>query len=60
MKSINLVIIILIVCSVNPLAQEIDIYKRPVQVERSHNFDVQHYRLKLTFDLDRKEFWGEN
>ncbi|HEC61647.1 MAG TPA: aminopeptidase [bacterium] len=60
MKIINLVIIILIVCSVNSLAQEIDIYKRPVQVERSHNFDVQHYRLKLTFDLDRKEFWGEN
>jgi len=60
MKIISLVIIILIVCSVNPLAQEIDIYKRPVQVERSHNFDVQHYRLKLTFDLDRKEFWGEN
>ena len=60
MKIINLVILILIVCSVNLLAQEIDIYKRPVQVERSHNFDVQHYRLKLTFDLDRKEFWGEN
>ena len=60
MKIINMVILILIVCPVNPLAQEIDIYKRPVQVERSHNFDVQHYRLKLTFDLDRKEFWGEN
>jgi len=62
MKIINWVIIFLIVCSVSPLAQEqkIDIYKRPVQVERSHDFDVLHYRLTLTFDLDRKEFWGEN
>jgi aminopeptidase N len=41
-------------------AQQIDIYKRPIQVEPNRNFDAQHYRLKLTFDLDKKEFWGEN
>lgn len=60
MKIKNIVIFILIACSVNLFAQKIDIYKRPVQVERSHDFDAQHYRLILTFDLDRKEFWGEN
>ncbi|KPK77386.1 MAG: aminopeptidase [Phycisphaerae bacterium SM23_30] len=37
-----------------------DIYKRPVQVERSHDFDAQNYRLELNFDLDKKEFRGEN
>ncbi len=60
MKIKNIVIFILIACSINLFAQKIDIYKRPVQVERSHDFDAQHYRLTLTFDLDRKEFWGEN
>ncbi len=60
MKIKNIVIFIMIACSVNLFAQKIDIYKRPIQVERSHDFDAQHYRLTLTFDLDRKEFWGEN
>jgi len=60
MKIIKMVIFFLIAFLVNLSAQKIDIYKRPVQVERSHDFDAQHYRLKLTFDLDRKEFWGEN
>jgi hypothetical protein len=60
MKRINMVIIFLIACAVILSAQKIDIYKRPLQVERSHDFDVQHYRLTLTFDLDKKEFWGEN
>lgn len=41
-------------------AHQIDVYKRPIQVEPNRNFDAQHYRLKLTFDLDKKEFWGEN
>ncbi|MFC2160166.1 hypothetical protein ACFLRX_00775 [Acidobacteriota bacterium] len=59
MNIFNLVIVIMIICSVSPLAQEIDIYKRPVQVERSHNFDVLHYRLTMTFDLDLKEFRGD-
>jgi aminopeptidase N len=60
MKRIHIVLFILIVCSVNLFAQKIDIYKRPVRVERSHDFDARHYRLTLTFDLDQKKFWGEN
>ncbi len=60
MKTIKVILFVLVVCSACLSAQEIDIYERPVQVERSRDFDAQHYRLQLTFDLDRKEFWGEN
>ncbi len=31
----------------------------PVQWARSHNFDVQHYRLKLSFDWKEKSVIGE-
>ncbi|MFC1557133.1 M1 family aminopeptidase [candidate division KSB1 bacterium] len=60
MKTIKIVLFFLIACTVNVSAQEIDIYKRPVQVERSHDFDAQHYRLTLAFDLVNKTFQGEN
>ncbi len=60
MKKIHLGILFLCVCVFCSFAQKIDVYKRPIQVERSHDFDALHYRLTLTFDLDKKEFWGEN
>jgi aminopeptidase N len=60
MKTTKAILFILVISSICLSAQQIDIYQRPVQVERSHDFDAQHYRLQLTFDLDRKEFWGEN
>lgn len=41
-------------------AQQVDVYARPVQVEPSRDFDVQHYRVTLDFDLDAKTFRGEN
>ena len=41
-------------------AQQVDVYARPVQVEPSRDFDVQHYRVSLAFDLDAKTFRGEN
>jgi len=40
--------------------QQIDVYQRPVTPERSHDFDVYHYKIQLTFDLDAKTFHGEN
>jgi len=40
--------------------QKIDVYKRPLQYERSRDYDARHYCIKLTFDLDKKYFWGEN
>ena len=41
-------------------AQQVDVWSRPVQVERSRSLDFLHYRVSLTFDLDAKAFWGEN
>jgi aminopeptidase N len=41
-------------------AQQTNIYERPRQFERSRDYDAQHYRLELTFDLDQKTFWGTN
>ena len=60
MKIIKPTLLLIFILSIHAFAQKIDIYQRPVQNERSHDFDTQHYRLKLTFDLDKKEFWGEN
>ena len=41
-------------------AQKIDVYSRPLQSERSRDYDVIHYRIKLRFDEKEKTFWGEN
>ena len=47
--------------STSPLtAQQVDVWSRPVQTERSRTHDFIHYRVSLTFDLDQKIFWGEN
>jgi aminopeptidase N len=60
MKVIKTVFLLLFILSLNSSAQKTDIYERPVQVERSHDFDALHYRLTLFFDLEKKEFHGEN
>ena len=41
-------------------AQKVDIYKRPVQAERSRDFDAIHYKITLNVDLDKKTLTGEN
>jgi aminopeptidase N len=41
-------------------AQKVDIYQRPVQVERSREFDAIHYKIALKVNLDRKSLTGEN
>jgi aminopeptidase N len=47
--------------ALSPLsAQQVDIWSRPIQAERSRTCDFIHYRVSLTFDLDAKVFWGEN
>ena len=38
-------------------AQAIDVYRWPVQYQRSHDYDVQHYRIHLTIDKDKRSFW---
>ena len=42
------------------IAQKVDIYKRPVQSERSRDFDAIHYKIILNADLDKKILTGEN
>lgn len=45
----------------SPLAaQEVDVWNRPVQVERSRSLDFIHYRVSLAVDPEAKTFRGEN
>ena len=54
-------VLLVLMPSSSPLrAQQIDVWKRPVHQERSRSCDFLHYRVSLTFDLDRRAFWGEN
>ncbi len=41
-------------------AQQVDVWSRPVQTERTRTHDFIHYEVALTFDLDNKVFWGGN
>lgn len=41
-------------------AQKVDVYSRPVQTERSRDFDAIHYRVSLKVNLDKKILSGEN
>ncbi|MEE8604635.1 MAG: M1 family metallopeptidase [Candidatus Aminicenantaceae bacterium] len=58
----SLIIVWILSLSIVLSAQQtkFDIYKRPRQFERSRDYDAKHYRLELTFDLDKKIFWGTN
>ena len=52
-------ILLIICCTESALPQEIDVFSRPRRAERSRDYDVTHYRLKLKFDEEQKTFWGE-
>jgi len=41
-------------------AQTIDVYSRPVQHERSRDFDALHYRIALDVDMENKSLTGVN
>ena len=46
--------------SIQPVfSQTINIYERPLQSTPSHNFDVLHYRIELTFEGENRAFEGE-
>ena len=42
------------------IGQKVDVYKRPVQAERSRDFDAIHYKITLSVDLNQKSLEGEN
>ena len=51
----------LLFLSINILfAQQVDVFSRPKQVERSREYDVIHYKIKLKFDENKKAFYGQN
>ena len=41
------------------LAQQVDVYTRPRQTGRSHDYDVIHYRIQLRFDEASQSLDGE-
>jgi aminopeptidase N len=56
----TIIAIIVLSCSLSAQQTQIDVYSRPRQFERSRDYDAKHYRLELTFDLDKKIFFGTN
>ena len=40
-------------------AQQVDVFSRPIHYERSHDYDVLHYQIRLTFNLKSQSFWGD-
>ena len=50
----------LIMSTSETTGQQIDVYSRPVQMERSHDFDALHYLTEITFDFDKQIFKGSN
>jgi len=59
MKSVSVLIFLFITLQFN-IAQKVDVYSRPIQAERSRDFDAIHYRVSLKVDLDKKILSGEN
>lgn len=51
---------LIVLISQTGFGQKVDVYQRPVQVERSREFDAIHYRISLNVDLDKKSLTGEN
>ena len=56
----RILILVLILISQLSFAQKVDVYDRPVQRERSHNFDALHYRVSIDVDLEKNYLKGEN
>jgi len=59
-KRTKLYLLIFLLLSSILSAQKVDIYKRPLNFERSHDYDAVHYKLEFKFDMEKKIYWGEN
>jgi len=59
MKPFSLIILPFLLIQLNS-AQMVDVYQRPVQQERSREFDAIHYKVSLNVDPDKKMLTGEN
>jgi aminopeptidase N len=56
-KYFVLMIVLIAQCA---YGQKVDVYSRPVQAERSREFDAIRYRISLTVDMNKKSLTGEN
>jgi len=59
MKIIYSTLILILLFHVST-GQKTDVYHRPVQQERSRDFDAIHYRITLNVDMEKKVLSGEN
>lgn len=54
------VILLVLIFSSFLFPELIDLSKRPLRSERSHDYDVLHYKIRLDFDYSGKTFKGKN
>jgi aminopeptidase N len=59
-RNISLFIVAIAISNGESPAQKVDVYSRPVQVERSHDYDALHYKVELSFDMENKTLYGIN
>ena len=59
MKKFICMVLAAIFCLSVLTAQKIDVYSRPIQSERSHDYDAFHYLIKINLDIENKTFQGE-
>lgn len=52
-------LVLTIALAATQLSAQEDLTARPIRAERSHDFDVQHYRIQLRFDEAARSFQGE-
>lgn len=59
MKKIFRIFILGLICVSFLSAQKINVYSRPKHSERSHNYDVLHYLIRINLDIKNKSFSGQ-
>ncbi len=60
MKRIPILVLAALFVFLTIFAQQVDIYSRPEQFERSRDYDALHYRLEFRFDREQKTYQGTN
>jgi len=60
LSQLILIMMVLLIWGGESMAQKIDVYSRPVQVERSHDYDALHYKVEMFFDMVKKTFQGSD
>ena len=59
MKKTGIAVILCLAVMPTLFGQKIDFSKKPLQAERSREFDALHYRIAIILDIARKSFRGD-